>query len=530
MLVDKEIQKRKKVKSKKRIVIISDTHITPTGTNFNLHAFEKGMEKVNKIKDVDIFLHLGDITDTGTLLDYEYALDLYKQFKPVSKAPLYYLIGNHDALNVGYLLFEEILGERHFEYEDESLYIIGIDSTKPDLPGGVIHHNTIEAIRKRLVAPERKDKIKVVCFHHQLIPIPNTGKERSAIDDSGNMLRMLLETKADLVLNGHRHISNLYTVSSTQKNLYIFNSGTFCCNKTRYRELFTYNILEIENNTLHFRIIPTLERSLFTKQINRTINYYHPREIKSDEEPYCKFIQLSNSLISEEASDKVTNFDKALKEINMMEDIDLVVHAGNLTSNSYEQEFKIAKEKLNKIKFPYLAVPGFTDSKPPAWQFWDKYLGDLNPLFENDKIYFRGINSTTPDSKIGFVGRKKLHKFIEKVLTLSHEKIFGICCFHSLIPTPLSVWRTELTDAGDVLSQIARSRIGLVLNNTPSISFNVKVENSIISNGGNLKGDHFNAAFIEITIYKDGYVILTEHDLDTGKKRNIGKYNITILT
>ncbi|MFX0070249.1 MAG: hypothetical protein ACFFAO_04080, partial [Candidatus Hermodarchaeota archaeon] len=406
----------------------------------------------------------------------------------------------------------------------------GIDSSIPDLPQGVIHHSTIEAVKKRLILPERKDKIKIVCFHHQLIPIPNTGKERSAINDSGNMLKMLLEVEADLILNGHRHISNLYTVNSTKKSMYIFNSGTLCCNKTRYRELFTYNIIDIENNNLHFKIIPTLERNSFTREINRTINYFQPREVEPNEKPYCKFVQLSNSLISEQTVDKITNFDKAIDIINTINDVDLVVHTGNLTQNSYKEEFEIAKKKLKKIQFPYIIVPGYSDSKPPVWEYWYKYIGDLDPLFENDKIHFKGINSTTPDSKVGFVGRKKLHKFMEKVLSLSHEKLFGFCCFHSLIPTPLSVWRTELIDAGDVLSQISLSRIGIVLNNTPSISFNVKIENSIFSNGGNLKGDHFDAAFIEISIYKDGLVSLTEHNLTTGKKRNIGKYNITILT
>ncbi|TFG26934.1 MAG: metallophosphoesterase [Promethearchaeota archaeon] len=522
------IQIQKKVDSKKRIVIISDTHITPTGTNFNLNAFNKGIEKVNKIKNVDLFLHLGDITDSGTLLDYEYVLDLYKKFNPVSNAPVHYLIGNHDALNVGYLLFEEILGERHFEYEDESMYVLGIDSSMPDLARGVIHHTTIEAVRKRLIKPERKNKIKIVCFHHQLIPIPYTGKERSAIDDSGNMLKMLLESHADLVLNGHRHVSNLYDVSSSEKNLYIFNAGTFCCNKTRYRELFTYSVIDIKDNTLNFKIIPTLE-NFFVKEINRMINYHHPREVESKEKAFCKLIQLSNTLISEQSEDKVTNFDKAINKINNIRDVDLVVHVGNLTKNSYKEEFKIAKEKLGLIEHPYLVVPGYSDSKPPAWQSWQKILGPLDPLYENEKLFFQGFNSTTPDSKIGFIGRKKLHKFMEKVLSLSHEKIFAIGCFHNFIPTPLSVWRTELTDSGDVLSQVSRSRIGLILNNTPSISFNVKIENSIFSNGGNIKGDHFNPMFIEIDIYKDGLVILTEHNLKTGKEKIIGKYNITIL-
>ena len=198
--------------------------------------------------------------------------------------------------------------------------------------------------------------------------------------------------------------------------------------------------------------------------------------------------------------------------------------------NSYKEEFKVAKKKLAKISAPLIVIPGFRDSIPPAWQYWEKYIGPLDPLYENDKIYFKGIDSTTPDSKVGFIGRKKLHKFMEKVLSYSHEKIFGVCCFHNLIPTPLSVWRTELIDSGDVLSQFARSNIGLVLNSTPSISFNVKIENAIFCNGGNLQGDHFDASFNEIDIYKDGLVIINEHNLTTGKKKITGKYNITILT
>ncbi len=516
---------------KKRIVIISDTHITPFGTEFNQKAFDVGVEKINKIKDVDLFLHLGDITQNGTLLDYEFAVEQMKKFKPVSKAPLEYLIGNHDALNVGYLLFEELIGEgkRYFEFEDDELYVLGIDSSKPDQNSGVIHHKTIDNVRKRILQEDRCEKLKVVCFHHQLIPIPNTGKERSAIDDSGNMLQMLLESETDLVLNGHRHISNLYTVSSPKKDLYVFNAGTLSCTKTRYRELNTFSIIDIENNRLTFRILPVFELS-FRKEIPRTIKHYTYRVISKKENPYCKFIQLSNSLITEDSDWNNTTFDNAIKKINSIPNIDLVVHAGNLTQNSYKEEFKIAKEKFNILKHPYIVVPGHTDSRPPAWRYWQQYFGSLDPLFQNDKIVFKGMNSTTQDSKTGFIGRKKLREFIEKVLSLSHQKIFGVCCFHNLIPTPLSVWRTELIDSGDVLSQFARSQIGIVLNHSPSISFNVKIENSVFSNGGNLQGNYFNENLIEIDIYKDGLINLTEHDLKTGKKRIIGKYNIIILT
>jgi len=516
------------VGKKKRLVIVSDTHMTRWEGAFNLHAYNVGIEKINKIKDVSLFLHLGDITHTGTLLEYEYAMDQFKKFKPISKAPLMFLIGNHDSLNVGYLLFEEMIGRRHYEYEDDELYVIGVDSTKPDLPGGIIHHNIREAVRKRLEKPEREDKFKVVCFHHQLIPIPNTGKERSAIDDSGDMLKMLIDAKADLVLNGHRHISNLYAVSSSEKDLYIFNAGTFSCNKTRYRELFTYSIIDILGNKINFKILPILD-SNFKKEIHREVNYYLPLEIEKDQKPLCKFIQFSNSLISADSEEKFTNLDKTIDKINKMKNIDLVVHTGNLSKNSYKEEFIIAKEKLNKLIHPLLVVPGFTDSKPPAWDYWMNYIGSLDPLYENDKIYFQGINSTTPDSNEGFIGRKRLNRFIDKVLKLSHQKIFGVCCFHSLIPTPLSVWRTELIDSGDVLSQFARTQVDIVLNNTPSISFNAKIENTIFSNGGNLEVERFDNSFIEIDIYKKGFVVLKEHNLKTGEVKVIGNYYITIL-
>jgi len=514
---------------KKRLVIFSDTHITRHGTEFNLHAFNTGIEKINKIKDVSLYLHLGDLTQSGTLLDYENALMQMNKFQPASNAPLHYIIGNHDALNVGYLLFEEIIGQRHFEFEDDDLYVLGIDSTKPDLASGIIHQNSIKSVRTQLQKADRDNKIKIVCFHHQTIPIPKTGKERSAIDDSGDMLKMLLETGADLVINGHRHISNLYNLASPEKDLFIFNAGTFSCNKTRYRELFTYNVIDIENSEIKFRILPVMD-SQYKKEINREIKYYYPRKIRDKEKPSCKIIQLSNTLISKKDVNKRASIDKVIDKINKIPEVDLVVHNGNLTKNGYEQEIIIGKEKFEKLNYPSIIIPGYSDSHPPTWDYWQEYIGPLDPSYKSEKLFFQGINSSTQDSTIGFIGRKKLRLLIEKVLKFSQEKICGFACFHSLIPTPLSIWRTELTDAGDVLSQLALSQIDLILNSTPSVSFNLKIENSLVSNGGNLQKNHFDEAFIEIDIYKDGLVEVTEENLRTNHRKILGRYSINIFT
>ncbi|MHA2280909.1 MAG: metallophosphoesterase family protein [Promethearchaeota archaeon] len=530
MITEKNVKlnSKRKIESKKRFVIISDTHISRSGGAFNLHTYNLGIEQINKIQDVDLFLHLGDITQNGTLLEYEYASEQLEKIQPISKCPLIYLIGNHDAMNVGDLLFEEMIAERHVEYEDDDIFIIGIDSTKPDLPGGIIRHNIIELVRKELMKRERENKFKVVCFHHQLIPIPYTGKERSAIDDSGDMLQMLLEAKADLVLNGHRHTSNLYTLSSSEKDLYIYNAGTFSCNKTRYRDSFTYAIIDIEGCKLTFRVIPVLDSSSL-QEIHREVNYYLPLEIKGNKKPLCRFIQLSNSLINEGMENKITNLDRAIEKINTIQDIDLVMHTGNVTQNSYKEEFRIAKNKINKITYPCLVVPGYTDSKPPYWEYWRRYFGEFDPFFENEEFYIQGFNSATKDSTEGSIGRNRMDKFIGKVLKLNHRKILGVCCFHSLIPTPLSIWRTELMDSGDVLSRLTRARIDLCLNSSPSIAFNVKIDNTVFTNGGNLNTERFEDAFIEIEIYEKGSVILKEHNLKTGQTNIVGTYTITIF-
>ena len=111
---------------------------------------------------------------------------------------------------------------------------------------------------------------------------------------------------------------------------------------------------------------------------------------------------------------------------------------------------------------------------------------------------------------------------------MNSEKFVGVCCFHTLIPTPLSVWRTELIDSGDALSRFAHSPIRLILNSTPSISFNIKIENTVFSNGGSLKGKNFNEVMTEIEIYKSGLVVLKDHDLRTKRIKIIGKYQLNL--
>ena len=64
------------------------------------------------------------------------------------------------------------------------------------------------------------DKFTIVTFHHHLLPIPQTGRERNILLDSGDTLKLLVGHKVNLVLNGHKHVSNSWKV----ENMVILNS------------------------------------------------------------------------------------------------------------------------------------------------------------------------------------------------------------------------------------------------------------------------------------------------------------------
>ena len=98
------------------------------------------------------------------------------------------------------------------EINPDILYILGIDSSFPDQDAGRIGKRSIERIGEKL--KQKIDKIKILCFYHHLLPIPLTGRERSTIIDGGDMLEMILDSDVDIVINGHRHISNIFSFTN----------------------------------------------------------------------------------------------------------------------------------------------------------------------------------------------------------------------------------------------------------------------------------------------------------------------------
>lgn len=94
---------------------------------------------------------------------------------------------------------------------------------------------------------------KIVTFHHHLMPIPQTGRERNILLDSGDLMRLLTDNGVDLVLNGHKHVPNVWMV----EKMVTLNSGTATTRKLRGQTRPCYNQLSFEDEDFVVNLVDT---------------------------------------------------------------------------------------------------------------------------------------------------------------------------------------------------------------------------------------------------------------------------------
>ncbi|MFW9931006.1 MAG: metallophosphoesterase family protein [Candidatus Thorarchaeota archaeon] len=506
-----------------RFVGISDFHI---GGKFNEKMFKKGIDFVNNT-DADYVILGGDITDSGTVANYELAKEMLKEIKK----PYLMVPGNHDSKNVGDLLWEEIFGPRYFvEINNEKkVKILGLDSSEPDQDTGRLDSKAIERIY--LEFRDLDDSwLKVLVYHHQTLPIPYTGRERSALIDAGDAIKAILDCNINLVFNGHRHISNTFRLSDGDDiSSLIVNMGTLSCLKTRYREEYSLMVLDIDAKQRNASVSVHLLNSM-----DNHINKLNFKNLQGIPKPKTKdliatIVQIGTTDFSE-SKFNLNMFAKGVKSINNIK-CDLVVHCGNITGESWLSEFKNAKVMLQQISRPMIILPGPQDTKPLGYELFSNYIGDMNPIFENETLCFLGFNSCLLDDVSGRLGRSN-SKLIEEKMSTSN-KLNIVAFHHTIIPLPRTRHEAELSDAGDVLAMLTRNKVDLVLTGAKNKPATWQVNDTVFVNTGTISSYNINTSsgnsFNIVSIYqteKGRYYEIDEVLLSTEQARRIGAYHI----
>ncbi|MHA2173781.1 MAG: hypothetical protein ACXABI_03065 [Candidatus Hodarchaeales archaeon] len=388
--------------------------------------------------------------------------------------------------------------------------ILGLDSTEPDVNTGWLGPKGIERIYEEFEELPRS-WFKILVFHHQTLPIPFTGRERSALNDAGDVIKAILDCRVDLVINGHRHISNVFKLSNGIFSSIILNIGTISCGKTRYKEEYSITSIDLNEDRSDVAInVHLLNRPemIAINKFSGTVQNIFPEPQKKDLLATIVQIGMTDFSVSEHKFN-LDMFAKGVKLINNIE-CDLVVHNGNVTDLSYFHEFERAKTLLQQISKPLLVVPGPHDAKPLGFELFPEYIGDLNPRFMSKKLNLLGFNTCVLDETVGRLGRSN-SKLIGKILGMeakgrSRDRINCVAFHHTIIPLPRTKHEAELIDAGDVLAMLVNNEIDLVLTGAKYRPGAWQVNDTVFVNTGTLSSYDVNSrsgnSFNIISIYR----------------------------
>lgn len=222
------------------IVHISDLHVG--AGSFEEDVFLKAVDEINYLKP-DMIILTGDLTNRGYYREYQQVKKYLELFEP----PLFAIPGNHDARNLGYQTFEELIGERSWKLTmGDNLTVIGLDSTSPDDNRGDIGRPQHLWLEHQLDECAVNEHFTIVALHHHIIPVPHTGRERNVLSDSGDILKTLTSHEVDLILSGHKHVPNIWRIN----NSVLVNTGSLSSNKLRGKHGNSYIVYDISDDEI----------------------------------------------------------------------------------------------------------------------------------------------------------------------------------------------------------------------------------------------------------------------------------------
>jgi 3',5'-cyclic AMP phosphodiesterase CpdA len=490
-----------------RFFHLSDWHVG-SAKFFQEENLLKAIDEINS-GDYEFVIHTGDVTHEGQRDEYEAAMPFYEKIeKPIVTVP-----GNHDGRSGGLTLFEEYIGPTNNVVELGDAIFVYVSSIIADSNAGRVGRVKYDMIREAF--NKYRDKpIKILGVHHHILPVPKSGRERNTLANAGDLLDLILRTDVDMVLSGHRHFPNVYSVEDTV----IVNAGTVSSGKTRHGDVNSYNVIEIDDDCKRIitkRVDGREDTVEFPRESRRVFSSFGQREYR--------IVHLSNTFISDTRSFRKKHFDNAINRINALEP-DLIVHCGGVVEEGVVKDYELARDYLSELDSPIVYSPAGRDINYLGYDLFRKYFGEQDQEHSNGNILFKGVSTPQYDSTIGIVGGRERKELVEYLDNVS-EEFKTIFLHHNVVPIPHSREKGLLEDAGDFLRDMVDAKVDLVLTGTSSHPYATKVGDTVIVNANSissayqrsLRGNSFNL----IDIY-DGAISVSEINSLWGKRHLLG--------
>ncbi|MCE7743006.1 MAG: metallophosphoesterase [Candidatus Heimdallarchaeota archaeon] len=497
-----------------RIIHFSDTHITPR-QQFIRPNFDAAVNVINSTPH-DFSIFAGDLTQDGLIEEFTLADELRRK---IDSPKTYWIIGNHDSRSGGFEVWENKIGPREFhEFSDDVLFI-GLDSCIPDQDGGRFGREALD-YTKKILMKYGDARIKIVGFHHHILPIPKTGRERSNAIDAGDMLSVLLDHNVDAVFTGHKHHPNVYKVEDT----IIVSAGSVSSYKTRSGGPRSLNYVEITpEKEVKTKIMET-NGTLIRNEVKTITRRF--RMVDSAGGKWLRLAQISGTDFGTSFDGHSELFTKGMDLIDSTNP-DLILHCGNLTSKGRTSDYELAVENFVNYSDKLVFCPGPNDLKGFGETLSHKHF-DTESIFEKNKSCFYILNTSVPETEIGVVGRtvqNRLERYVYHTRQETLDKFHTVVMHHHLIPIPGTRETSALEDAGDVLRLLTNTGVNLVLSGHLGKAFCTRVERTAFVNCNTLASQNtssFENSFNLIDISADGAIVVSEINVPSGFRRILG--------
>lgn len=152
---------------------------------------------------------------------------------------------------------------------------------------------------------------------------------------------------------------------------------------------------------------------------------------------------------------------------------DLVVVAGDLTQRAKPEQFREAREFVDRLASPWIAVPGNHDV--PMYRFWERLFAryrayrrhfdpELEPVFEDEELFVVGVNTAynwTIDG--GRMTGSQVRRLATRLADAPDHKLKIVVAHHDLVPPPRFDEPSVMANAEAAMRVIAEGGAELVL-------------------------------------------------------------------
>ena len=198
------------------IVQISDTHLVGRGKlTLGIAPMAENLadcvDHINRLNPKpDVVLVTGDITDTGLIEEVEHAAGILRKLN----CPFYVAPGNHDELSALWSVFGENecpsrIGQSiNYVIEGFDVRLIGMDSTRPDAPGGELCQTRLSWLDDRL--SEANNQPTIIFMHHPPIKLGVLESDKDGFIGADSLGKIIENySNIERLICGHIHLPAL---------------------------------------------------------------------------------------------------------------------------------------------------------------------------------------------------------------------------------------------------------------------------------------------------------------------------------